>query len=95
MGMPGMTDAAVAGYAAAKPAEETRRMTVAEFRNGLNPVTGYYDQWDIGQFLTDQSIAVEKKLEVLFGKFIGETVSKYTAEILPALTAAFMKKKEN
>lgn len=77
MGMPGMTTEAVAAYAATanekqdvaakKPANT---ITVAEFRNFVNPTTKYYDNYLLNDFINDDSISTEKKIEVMFGKGI-------------------------
>lgn len=89
-----MTDTAAVAYAAAKVPEKVkgRGETVAEFRNKINPVTGYYDQWDADGFFADESIPLETKIEVLFGKFVGKVVAEYGADKLAALGATFMKK---
>ena len=82
MGMPGMTNEAVAAYAAADVKEESNKqavskMTVAEFRNEINHVTGYYDQWNAHDFFLDKSISHETKLEVLFGKTIANVIAAF------------------
>ena len=82
MGMPGMTNEAVAAYAAADVKEESNKqavskMTVAEFRNEINHVTGYYDQWNAHDFFLDKSISHETKLEVLFGKTIANVITTF------------------
>ena len=89
-----MTDAAAAAYAVVKVPDKakSRGETVAEFRNKINPITGYYDQWDIDEFFMDKSISLETKIEVLFGRFIGKVVAEYGADKLAALGTAFMKK---
>lgn len=49
-------------------------MTVAEFRNKINPITRYYDNYDCYSFLMDDSISLETKIEVLFGKKIAKLI---------------------
>ena len=79
MGMPGMTNDEAAAYAAAEPKtnvklEKNIKMTVAEFRNMVNPRTHYYDNYDCDGFLLDNTIDLKTKLEVLFGKFVVDTI---------------------
>lgn len=79
MGMPGMTNEAVAAYAATENknnAEKTAssKMTVAEFRNKINHIIHYYDNYDIDDFLTDNSIEMKMKFSILFGKMIADIV---------------------
>jgi len=97
MGMPGMTDAAAAAYAAAKAPEKAKGSgeTVAEFRNKVNPVTGYYDRWDAEGFLKDQSIPLETKIEALFGTLVAKVVAEYGTEKLAELGKALIKDKED
>ena len=87
MGMSGMTTDAYASYASAtnekkvevandvKPSHD---MTVAEFRNAMNPMTKYYDKWSIRSFLDDESISAKTKIEVLCGKLIAEVTNEDT-----------------
>ena len=73
MGMPGMTNDAVAAYAATasdKVNDKASRMTVAEFRNRINPTTHYYDNYDVDNFLLDSTIGLKEKIEVLLGKMV-------------------------
>lgn len=80
MGMPGMNAAEMQAYAGSAPAapavkqaaeaKPVRGMTVAELRNGLNPVTGYYDKYDAAAFFADGDISNATKLETLFGRFM-------------------------
>ena len=79
MGMPGMTNEAVAAYAATgdeakQDKADNSKMTVAEFRNKINHITHYYDKYDIDDFLLDNSIDLKLKFSVLFGKFIANLI---------------------
>ena len=77
--MSGMTNNAVAAYAATESKTDTKlekntKMTVAEFRNMINPRTHYYDNYDCDGFLLDNIIELKTKLEVLFGKFVADII---------------------
>lgn len=77
-----MTNEAVAAYAAIDVKEESNKqtvskITVAEFRNKINHVTGYYDKWNACDFFLDKSISHETKLEVLFGKTIANVITTF------------------
>ena len=43
------------------------RMTVAELRNRLNPVSKYYDSYNAKAFLEDPNMSFDEKFKVLFG----------------------------
>ena len=58
--------------AAVKDALHT--MSVAEFRNKINPMTKYYDNYDCDSFLMDDTIDLKTKIEVLFGKMIANII---------------------
>lgn len=64
-----MTNKAVSAYAVVA-FDEVNRMTVAEFRNKINPTTHYYDNYDVDNFLLDDTISLKKKIEVLLGKMV-------------------------
>jgi len=75
--MPGMTAASAVAYAAPANEEKTSAkhiVTVAEFRNGFNPITKYYDKWDINDFLQSGSIPLRTKIEVMLGKYVASFV---------------------
>ena len=80
MGLPGMNGEAAAAYAAAEiEAKKERlerecRVTVAEFRNRLNPITHYYDQRGYVDFFTDETIPLKEKLGALFGKAVSDAI---------------------
>ena len=79
MGMPGMTNEAVAAYAATENKNNVEKtassnMTVAEFRNKINNITHYYDNYDVDDFVADQTIDMKMKFNALFGKFIANII---------------------
>ena len=75
-----MNEEAAAAYAAAEieakkeRLERERRVTVAEFRNRLNPITHYYDQRSYVDFLTDSTIPLGVKFGALFGKVVADAI---------------------
>ena len=82
MGMPGMNVADAAKYAAEVPkndktaATSDSKMTVAEFRNYVNPVIHYYDTWDVKDFFSDTSIPWKTKMLAILGKIPSEVISE-------------------
>lgn len=81
MGMPGMNAADAVKYAAEvpksnKPAESCHPLTVAEFRNSVNPVIHYYDTWDVKDFFGDTSIPWKTKMLAILGKIPSEVISE-------------------
>ena len=86
MGMPGMNAADVAKYVAEAPkndkiaATSDSKMTVAEFRNYVNPVIHYYDTWDVKDFFSDTSISWKTKMLAILGKITSEAISEDTVK---------------
>ena len=87
-----MTNVDAAAYAAAKqevkPTELAAKLvkgpTVAEYRNGFNPITKYYDNWDALDFLCSTEVPVKTKIEVMFGRRIASFVDEDTLEKINA-----------
>lgn len=52
------------------------KMTVAELRNRLNPVSKYYDSYNAKDFLEDPNMSFDEKLKVLFGSPIAPDAIK-------------------
>lgn len=93
MGMGGMTNEAAAAYAAADVKPEKRSaMTVAEFRNAVNPITGYYDWMNVDAFWADTSLSLKEKISVIFGNLVGNCIDEKKANEL--LAARAVKKEE-
>ena len=81
MGMPGMNTADFSNYA--KSTTENKKednVTVAEFRNKINPTTHYYDNYNFDSFLNDNSISFNEKLEVILGKLAAKLVDNSKLE---------------
>ena len=82
MGMPGMNAADVINYAAEAAkndktvAVNSHQLTVAEFRNWVNPVTHYYDNYDVKSFFSDASIPWKTKMLAILGKIASEVISE-------------------
>ena len=78
MGMPGMTNESVAAYAATEKNDVkqiSNKMTVTEFRNKINHISHYYDTYDVDDFLTDDTIDLKQKFEVLLGTFVANIIN--------------------
>ena len=83
MGMPGMTVEAVKEYAnpaQKKDVEPKNKVTVAEYRNRINHITHYYDNWDFDSFWNDPSISVKQKIGVLLGEMFASVVDEDRAK---------------
>ena len=71
MGMRGMTNEAAATYAAAGD-KKASKMTVAEFRNKINPTTHYYDTWTAEDLLSSLELSSLEKINVLIGPWMSK-----------------------
>lgn len=85
MGMPGMNAADAAKYAveapkSSKPTASSSQLTVAEFRNWVNPVTHYYDNYEVKSFFNDTSISWKDKMLAVLGKIASEVISEDAAK---------------
>lgn len=75
MGMPGMGTSDMVAYSQPKEIKSNitavlthnNKMTVAELRNRINPITKYYDNWSAKSFIEDNSIDLLTKIDVIYG----------------------------
>lgn len=86
MGMGGMTTDAYAAYASSttkknetsNTVKSSSSMTVAEYRNAINHMSKYYDNWSIKSFIEDDNIHAKTKIEALFGKLVADITDENT-----------------
>ena len=90
MGMGGMTTDAYAAYASpttkknetSNTIKSSSSMTVAEYRNAINHISKYYDNWSIKSFIEDISIPAKTKIEVLCGKLVARVTNEDTWKMI-------------
>ena len=84
MGMPGMSTNDMVAYAQSEksapvsvivPTANVSKMTVAELRNRVNPMTKYYDQLPAKAFIEDEAIPDYDKICAIFGEAVAKCIS--------------------